>query len=173
MSRELRITPETATVLRELTSKPGVERYGRELGEATGLKPATVGNILSRLEAAGLAKSELEDPFVAEQEKRPRRRYYTPLIDREESILDKIIGQRGEPKTDREKIPNPPAEDSHDTSTGSEKSKWISPRLREKELGLPKVAEHPKGADKPGNSIRIGEELSDSGKPWQIIDKKK
>jgi PadR family transcriptional regulator PadR len=51
-------------------------RYGLELANRTELLPGTVYTTLRRLERRGLVRGQWEDPEIAEQERRPRRRYY-------------------------------------------------------------------------------------------------
>ena len=51
-------------------------RYGFDVMDATELPSGTVYPILSKLEAAGLARSAWEDARIARREKRPPRRYY-------------------------------------------------------------------------------------------------
>ena len=51
-------------------------RYGFDIMDLTGLKSGQVYRALSKLEEAGLVRSEWEDPDEAVREKRPRRRYY-------------------------------------------------------------------------------------------------
>jgi DNA-binding PadR family transcriptional regulator len=51
-------------------------RYGFDIMDSTGLHSGQVYRALSKLEEAGLVRSEWEDPDEAVQQKRPRRRYY-------------------------------------------------------------------------------------------------
>lgn len=51
-------------------------RYGFDIMDVTDLKSGQVYRALSRLEDAGLVRSEWEDPDQAVEQKRPRRRYY-------------------------------------------------------------------------------------------------
>lgn len=51
-------------------------RYGFDIMDATGLPGGTVYPALSRLERDGHLDSRWEDAEVAQQEKRPPRRYY-------------------------------------------------------------------------------------------------
>jgi DNA-binding PadR family transcriptional regulator len=59
-------------------------RYGFDIMEDTGLASGTIYPALERLEDLGFATSEWEDASVAQQEKRPPRRYYeiTPVGER-------------------------------------------------------------------------------------------
>ena len=50
--------------------------YGFDVMEETGLSSGTIYPALDRLETLGFARSEWEDPRVAQSEKRPPRRYY-------------------------------------------------------------------------------------------------
>jgi DNA-binding PadR family transcriptional regulator len=50
--------------------------YGFEVIDATGLPSGTVYPALGRLERDGLVGSSWEDASIAQQEKRPPRRYY-------------------------------------------------------------------------------------------------
>ncbi|WP_202925763.1 PadR family transcriptional regulator [Goekera deserti] len=72
---ELRMTLTTQRVLEALLEDPGRERYGREIGEAAGLRSGTVHPILARLEGHGWLASRWEDIDPAVQG-RPARRYY-------------------------------------------------------------------------------------------------
>lgn len=51
-------------------------RYGFDIMEHTGLASGTIYPALARLEDLGFAASEWEDSGIAQQEKRPPRRYY-------------------------------------------------------------------------------------------------
>jgi DNA-binding PadR family transcriptional regulator len=51
-------------------------QYGFDIIEETGLTSGTIYPALEKLEQLGLARSEWEDGRVAQQEKRPARRYY-------------------------------------------------------------------------------------------------
>lgn len=51
-------------------------RYGFDIMDVTGLPSGTVYPALSRLERDGLLKFSWEDPEIAQQEKRPPRKYY-------------------------------------------------------------------------------------------------
>ncbi len=51
-------------------------RYGFDVLEETGLTSGTVYPALERLEQIGLARSRWEDARLAQEEKRPPRRYY-------------------------------------------------------------------------------------------------
>lgn len=70
------LTPQTVEVLRHLLMTPSEAQYGREIGQATGLKTGTLHPILARLERAGLVESYWEEPREHEDAGRPRRRYY-------------------------------------------------------------------------------------------------
>jgi len=59
-----------------LTAVERRERYGLEIVDRTGLFPGTVYTTLRRLEERGLVEGNWEDAVVAEEERRPRRRYY-------------------------------------------------------------------------------------------------
>jgi DNA-binding PadR family transcriptional regulator len=50
--------------------------YGLDIVNRTGLLPGTVYTTLRRLERRGLIEGRWEDPAIAEEERRPRRRYY-------------------------------------------------------------------------------------------------
>lgn len=72
MSRALGVG--TVTVL------DAIERracYGLDIAQRTGLLPGTVYTTLRRLERRGLVEGDWEDPDVAAEGRRPRRRYYT------------------------------------------------------------------------------------------------
>ena len=66
----------TARVLRALLDDPAAPRYGLDLMRELGIPSGTIFPLLARLEANGLARSELEQIDPHEQE-RPARRYYT------------------------------------------------------------------------------------------------
>lgn len=51
-------------------------RYGFDIMDVTGLPSGTVYPALSRLERDGLLQFAWEDPEIAQQEKRPPRKYY-------------------------------------------------------------------------------------------------
>ncbi len=51
-------------------------QYGFDIIEETGLTSGTIYPALEKLDQLGLAKSDWEDGRVAQQEKRPARRYY-------------------------------------------------------------------------------------------------
>ena len=61
------------SVLHAVASGAG---YGFEVIDATGLPSGTVYPALARLERDGLVKSSWEDAAIAQDEKRPPRRYY-------------------------------------------------------------------------------------------------
>lgn len=50
--------------------------YGFDIMEETGLSSGTIYTALDRLEGLGFARSEWEDARIAQEEKRPPRRYY-------------------------------------------------------------------------------------------------
>ena len=76
MSEMPRLTPQTVAVLRALLTEPTKARWGRDIGNETGLKSGTLHPILARLEQAGLVESNWEEPAAHEDQGRPRRRYY-------------------------------------------------------------------------------------------------
>lgn len=51
-------------------------RHGFDIIDATGLPGGTVYPALGKLEADGFVRSTWEDPRIAQDEKRPPRRYY-------------------------------------------------------------------------------------------------
>ena len=51
-------------------------RYGFDIMEETGLSSGTIYPALDRLESLALARSEWEDARLAQEEKRPPRRYF-------------------------------------------------------------------------------------------------
>jgi DNA-binding PadR family transcriptional regulator len=59
-----------------LQALAGGVRYGFDIIDATGLPSGTVYPALAKLEDAGLVSSRWENPRIAQQEKRPPRRYY-------------------------------------------------------------------------------------------------
>jgi PadR family transcriptional regulator, regulatory protein PadR len=76
----MRMTIPTQLVLRFLLEEPTAERYGYEIGEASGLPSGTVHPILARLEGAGWLESRWED-VDASGAGRPARRYYRLTAD--------------------------------------------------------------------------------------------
>jgi DNA-binding PadR family transcriptional regulator len=60
--------------------------YGFDIMEETGLTSGTIYPALDKLEVLGLATSEWEDGKIAQQEKRPPRRYYR-ISERGEEVL--------------------------------------------------------------------------------------
>lgn len=70
-----RMTLATQMVLEFLLTDPTTERYGLDIGFATGLPSGTVHPILARLEGLGWVQSRWEDIDPREQG-RPQRRYY-------------------------------------------------------------------------------------------------
>lgn len=69
------MTLATQLVLGHLLTDPANERYGLDIGSATGLPSGTVHPILARLEGLGWVESRWEDIDPREQG-RPQRRYY-------------------------------------------------------------------------------------------------
>lgn len=69
------MTMQTQAVLHALLANPGVERYGLEIAERTGLRPGTVYPILARLKNLGWVVDRAED-VDPRDERRPRRRFY-------------------------------------------------------------------------------------------------
>lgn len=61
-------------------------QYGFDIMEETGLTSGTIYPALDKLEALGLANSEWEEGKIAQQEKRPPRRYYQ-ISERGEEVL--------------------------------------------------------------------------------------
>lgn len=70
------MTLTTQLVLRALLADPTREKYGLEICDDAGLPSGTIHPILARLEALGWLESRWEDTTTAQQEGRPRRRYY-------------------------------------------------------------------------------------------------
>jgi DNA-binding PadR family transcriptional regulator len=68
-----RLGPATIEVLHAIAAG---QRYGFEIMETTGLPGGTVYPALAALERDGLVSSSWEDPQIAQQQKRPPRRYY-------------------------------------------------------------------------------------------------
>ena len=61
-------------------------QYGFDIMEETGLTSGTIYPALDKLESLGLAASEWEDGKIAQQEKRPPRRYFG-ITERGEEVL--------------------------------------------------------------------------------------
>jgi DNA-binding PadR family transcriptional regulator len=74
MARSLGLT--SLTILAALEHR---RCYGLDLVDRTGLLEGTVYTTLRRMEKRGLVEGTWEDPAIAEEERRPRRRYYTLL----------------------------------------------------------------------------------------------
>jgi DNA-binding PadR family transcriptional regulator len=84
------MTLPTLLVLRALTEDPTKERYGLELGAASGLPSGTIHPILMRLERFGLVESHWEDQVDPHEVGRPRRRYYRLTPDGAELARDAL-----------------------------------------------------------------------------------
>lgn len=74
MARSLGLT--SLTILAALEHR---RCYGLDIVDRTGLLEGTVYTTLRRMEKKGLVVGSWEDPAIAEEERRPRRRYYTLL----------------------------------------------------------------------------------------------
>lgn len=70
-----RMTTSVLKIVAALLEDPGVERYGLQLMQDTGLPSGTLYPILVRLERAGWVRSRWEDADPV-AEGRPNRRYY-------------------------------------------------------------------------------------------------
>lgn len=73
MAQARRLGFATVAVLQAIANGHG---YGFDIMEATERPGGTVYPALAKLESDGLVRSHWEDPLVAQQEKRPPRRYY-------------------------------------------------------------------------------------------------
>jgi PadR family transcriptional regulator, regulatory protein PadR len=76
-----RMTLPTQLVLRAMLTEPAEEKYGLQICTAAGLPSGTIHPILARLEGLGWLESRWEDGASAQQEGRPRRRYYRLTVD--------------------------------------------------------------------------------------------
>lgn len=81
MARPLGITS-----LQILGALQGGERYGLDILARTGLASGTIYPTLGRLAKRGLVVSRWEDPEPAEEEGRPRRKYYTLTAEGAEAL---------------------------------------------------------------------------------------
>lgn len=63
-------------------------RYGFDIMDATGLPSGTVYPALSRLERTGLLRARWENPKVAQDQKRPPRKYYQITSDGRRRLLE-------------------------------------------------------------------------------------
>jgi PadR family transcriptional regulator PadR len=72
----MRVTFQTRLVLQALLDRAGVETYGFELAQITGLKPGTLYPILGRLLAERWVSERWEE-IDEREEGRRRRRYYS------------------------------------------------------------------------------------------------
>ena len=77
-----------------LQALAGGLRHGFDIIDATGLPSGTVYPALGKLEDAGLVVSRWEDPKVAQQEKRPPRRYYEMRPAGESALKDAVRALR-------------------------------------------------------------------------------
>jgi len=68
--------------------------YGFDILEETGLSSGTIYPALDRLERLGLARSEWEEPRVAQAEKRPPRRYFRLTYDGALALRDALERHR-------------------------------------------------------------------------------
>jgi Transcriptional regulator PadR-like family len=66
-------------VLQALLAEPTQEMYGLQICTAAGLPSGTIHPILARFEGMGWLESRWEDA-IPQEEGRPKRRYYKPLI---------------------------------------------------------------------------------------------
>ena len=76
----------------------GIERgsrYGFDIIEATGLPSGTVYPTLSRMEKRGLLRARWEERALADEEGRPRRRYYE-LTEAGTESLNEAVRRFGE-----------------------------------------------------------------------------
>lgn len=73
MSPRRRLGYATVAILRAIDAG---HRYGLEIVEETGLASGTVYVALGRLQKRGYLRSSWEDQEIADEEGRPRRRYY-------------------------------------------------------------------------------------------------
>ncbi len=76
-----RMTLPTQLVLRAMLMEPTKEMYGLQVCAEAGLPSGTIHPILARLEGLGWLESRWEDGATAQQEGRPRRRYYRFTVD--------------------------------------------------------------------------------------------
>ncbi|HSR40947.1 MAG TPA: PadR family transcriptional regulator, partial [Longimicrobiales bacterium] len=77
----------TTRVLASLRDGP---LYGLDVVDATGLPSGTVYPTLGRLEKRGLVRARWENPKLAEEEGRPRRRYYRLTADGKEALREAL-----------------------------------------------------------------------------------
>lgn len=75
------MTLPTQLVLRAMLMEPTAEMYGLQVCAEAGLPSGTIHPILARLEGFGWLESRWEDGTSAQQEGRPRRRYYRLTVD--------------------------------------------------------------------------------------------
>ena len=88
------LTYNATLVLRALASG---HRYGFDLMRVTELPSGTVYPILRRLEGGGLVVSRWENEGKAQEEGRPRRRYYEPTAAGMEALagaMERLAAQR-------------------------------------------------------------------------------
>ena len=79
------------SVLHALASGAG---YGFEVIDSTGLPSGTVYPALGRLERDGLVTSSWEDATIAQNEKRPPRRYYKLTAQGVRLLNDEVVRYR-------------------------------------------------------------------------------
>lgn len=82
------------TAIAILQALAGGVQYGFDIIDATGLPSGTVYPALGKLENAGLVASSWEDPRIAQDEKRPPRRYYTMRPAGEAALKDAVRALR-------------------------------------------------------------------------------
>ena len=89
----IRMTVPTKMVLKIfLGADSKAKFYGALLSAETGLSAGTLSHILRRLEYEGWLMGKLEDAKIAEQENRPRRRYYRMTSFGRKQAKEKGIG---------------------------------------------------------------------------------
>jgi DNA-binding PadR family transcriptional regulator len=87
-----RLGTSTLAILRALADG---HRYGFDIMDVTGLPGGTVYPALAKLESDRLVSSNWEDPAVAQEEKRPPRRYYALSAAGEERLRTELAWLAG------------------------------------------------------------------------------
>ncbi len=98
----------TAMVLHALARG---HRHGFDLMEQTGLTSGTVYPALDRLESLGLARSRWEDAKVAQEQKRPPRRYFEITAEGKRELIAALERYRALAPVSIDGVKHPPTED--------------------------------------------------------------
>jgi DNA-binding PadR family transcriptional regulator len=81
--------------------------YGFDILEETGLTSGTTYPALDRLESLGFAQSEWEDPRIAQEEKRPPRRYFRITAEGQQALAVALERYRSLAPVELPGVPGP------------------------------------------------------------------